>query len=187
MSIDTNSLYTAVIGIVSTRIGDRLSKVGTKPAIVRAKGGGVMNKYPYATVDIINISDANSYTTNKYLNEAGQWVYETYKDVVFSISVRANNQESYELCNDVHKAFTFRSALDYLEETAGATVRRTEDIIPIPDYLSERVQEFNTFNVTLTVIDIDVDETSSYISGSEIDGTLKDPSGSEENVNITTP
>ena len=185
MSLDIESIYGAVISIINTRIGPSLSTMGGRPSIVRAKQDSARPKFPYATVDIVGIKDTNSYLTNKYVNELGQDVYETPKSLMVSISVRANNSESYELCNDVHKAFTFESTLVYLQEQIAASVRTTEPIVPILDALSDRLQEYNTFNVVLAMVDRDVDILSTPIENVEIGGTIKDPSGSDQNVDIT--
>jgi hypothetical protein len=185
MSLDMESVYGAVISIINNSIGTRLSVMGGRPSIIKAKSDAARPKFPYATVDIVGIKDTNSYLTNKYTNELGQEVYETHKSIMVAISVRANNSESYELCNDVHKAFTFENTLVYLQTQIAASVRTTEPIVPILDALSDRLQEYNTFNVVIAMVDRDVDTLSTPIENVEIGGTIKDPSGSDQNVDIT--
>jgi hypothetical protein len=184
--INTNDLYTKVREFISNTIGNDLSQIGGKPAIVKARENGARLQFPFATMDILAITDANSYLTNRYLNDQGYVVYETFKHITFELSVRADSQESYELTQRLNKALSFFSSTNLFNEGINASIVATSPITATPDPLADRLQEFNSFILTLGIIDTDVDENSFPVENTDIDGTLNDPSGTSEDINIPT-
>lgn len=176
MALNTKLLQKAVGDLIADRIGSDLSQLKGKPSIVSARTGNTQLKYPYATIDIIDIFDSNAAITNVSLDSEGRSVYETHTDVVFQISVRSNNRASYSLARKVHKAFSFETYRNRIYEDAEATIATLSPLNPIPDVLSTTQIEFNVFTVTLRVNDVEVVDEG-YISN--INSTLNLDTGDE--------
>lgn len=190
--LDTTLIYRKVRELIANRIGSSLTQIKlkgqptTSPAIISLSTTGTKPQYPYATMNILNITDSAGYLTNKYLNELGQDVYETYKDVLVVIGVRAG-KDSYALCNTVKRAFILEPTLTYLSTELNATVARTSDIRTGTETLADRYQNFCTFDLVLRVIDSEVDLDSTPIESTDISGTITDGSGNTQNTDIITP
>lgn len=164
MSLDTKKLQKVVGDLISSRIGTDLSQLGGKPSIGAARIGNTKFKYPYATLDIIDISDTNAAVTNKAQDTDGNPIYETHTDVLFQISVRSDQRNSFALARKVHKAFAFESYAKTIYDEAKATIGAVSALSPVPDVLSDKQVEFNTFNVTLRVNDKETITTEGYIT-----------------------
>jgi len=178
VSLDINNLYKAIgDAITASDDGDELT------AITRARDNNTRKKFPFATMDIVGIVDSGSNITNKFVklipittegiwtngvwNDTEVWsnvdtfggdfvsmlTYQVVKDVTFQISVRGDNDVSYRLAQKLHFAFNFEDILESIQTTSGATVATLSGITTTPDVLNTRLQEINSFNVTLRVID----------------------------------
>lgn len=178
--LDLSRIYRVTRNFIKDTIGDDLSKDGGgNPAIIKARSKGSRPRYPFATMDILTITNANSYLTNRTVNELGQTVYETHKLITIQLSVRANSNESYELTERLNKALTFLPVQDTFIRDGEARVVSTEGTTATPDPLSDRLQEFNSFNLVLGVSDIDTDTNSVPIENIELNGTVTSPEGTE--------
>lgn len=190
--LDTVLIYNKIRQIISDRIGPSLSTSKLKglpdpvPSIISLSTTGTKPHYPYATMNILNITDSASYLTNKYVNTLGQDVYETYKDVLFVVGVRAG-KTSYSLCNTVKRAFILEPTLTYLLDELGATVARTSDIRTGTEALTDRYQNYCTFDVVLRVKDVEVDTDSTPIEATDVTGAVIDGAGNPLNTEIITP
>jgi len=169
MSLNTKILQKVVGDLIASRIGAELSQLGGKPSIGAPRTGNTKFKYPYATLDIIDISDTNAAITNKSQDLNGSPIYETHTDVLFQISVRSDQRNSFSLARKVHKAFSFESYAKTIHDEAGATIGTVSELSPIPDVLSDKQVEFNTFNVILRVNDKEIVTDEGYIT------TITDP------------
>ena len=182
--IDTSAIYRNIRLVIATVIGGELSKTKSgKPAIVKARANNTRLEYPFATMDIITIMDANSWLTNRTVDSDGKTVYNTHKHVPIQISVRADSQLSYDLCQRLHKAFSFLTVQDLLQDNLEASIVSTDAVTATPDPLSDRLQEFNSFNVVLGIADIDTDESSFSLEGITVDGNITTPDGEEYTTN----
>ena len=179
MSLDLTSLQRAVGDIIASRVGPQLSQLGGMPSIVRARSNNTKLEYPYATMDIIGIPNPAGDVTNISQDVNGFPVYETHTDIVYQISLRAEDNLSYTLAKTVQRAFSFSNVLTALHDTYGATVTTVSDITPVPDILATRQQEFNLFNVTLRVNDKETVEDIGYITAVEGEGTIVAGDGTE--------
>jgi hypothetical protein len=177
MALDLDAIWRGVRDVVEDVIGPDLTQVSGKAAIVRARNSGTRPKLPYTTIDILSIRDANSYLTNLTLNEEGQDIYETHKEIPISIAVRAAEQKSYNIAQKLHKSFTFISVQDDLKNNINCTITSVEPILSIPEVLSTRLQEFCTFNLILRTSDVDVDTNSFPIENVETVGNIEDAAG----------
>lgn len=187
MALDTKLLQKVVGDLIKARVGDDLAKLPNgKHCIGAARIGNVKFKYPYATLDIIDISDTNDSVTNKSKDENGFPIYETHTDVLFQISVRSDKRNSYQLARKIHKAFSFETYRDQIYAEAEATIGRLGDLTPIPDVLSTKQIEFNTFNVTLRVNDKELVEDEGYITAINTTGTITSSTGEVTDVDIVT-
>lgn len=171
MSLDTDALREVLGGIITARIGADLSQVQGVPAIVSARDKNTKLKYPYATMDIIDIHDTNAAVTSIRKTDGGFPIYTTDTDVVFEVSVRADDFKSYDLARRLHKTFTMRSYLDDLL-SKDISVASVSNITPVPDVLATRYQEFNTFTLTFRVKDTEIDTSEGYISRVETKGYI---------------
>lgn len=186
--LDLGLIYSGVRQIIADSIGTELSQTaGGNPAIVKARQDNTRLSYPFATMDILNIRDANSFITDTSVNNDGHIVYKTDKEVTVQVSIRATSQESYALASRVHKATVFPSVQDGLYASAEATIAEVSDVQAFPDILSDRIQEFNSFNITLRVPDVDADTSSVIIENTDLDGTVTTSDGSVIVTNILTP
>lgn len=190
--LDTVLIYNKIRQIISDRIGPSLSTSKLKglpdpvPSIISLSTTGTKPQYPYATMNILNITDSASYLTNKYVNTLGQDVYETYKDVLLVVGVRAG-KASYNLCNTVKRSFILEPTLTYLLNELGATVARTSDIRTGTEVLADRYQNYCTFDVVLRVKDVEVDTDSTPIEATDVTGAVIDGAGNPLNTEIITP
>lgn len=164
--------------IVSTRTGISLDKV------IRAKNTGAKPKGLFAAVDILRVSDAASWVTNKFYDAvAEEMVYQTYSDVVYQLSVRNGNPRDdaaqdavLPLCNSLHKAFVEEAVLGYLEEFGEASVKTVEPLRVSSDFLPTGYGEVVLFNITVTVVD-ETREAQTPIESVDVDSTLYTGSG----------
>lgn len=183
MAIDTEQLYKVLIDKVGLAIGSELSTVGSganqRPSVTKARSGVSRLKYPFVTLDLLNIEDAASYLTNRIAQEDGSVDYEVYKNIPFVFQVRAKNTESYGLAAKLHKYFTYQFVLEDLL-SKGITVKSKTDIESVPDLQSTKYQEFSTFTLTISVKDVDNVTEDGYISSVEVstnvDGITEDNS-----------
>lgn len=186
MPLNTKLLQKVVGDLISDRIGTELSQLNGKPSIGAARIGNTVFKYPYATIDIIDISDTNDSITNVSKDSQGFPVYETHTDVLFQISVRSDKRDSFSLARKVHKAFSFDSYRDNIHTEANATVGRISPLTPIPDVLSDKQVEFNVFNVTLRVNDKETIEAEGYVTSIDSTATIEDTSGGTTDITLLT-
>lgn len=170
--INLNSYRASLISLIAERIGDSLSQTNERPSIIQVTNTGTKPRYPYATLDFLNSRDAAGYTTNRYVNDDGKLVYETHKDLVFTIGVRAGLEDSFSLATHVHKAFTFETKLDQIYSECQATITRTSNPRTFNEVLADRVQKYSSFEVTLRIVDTEVDEASDYISSIDVSGEV---------------
>ena len=177
MSLDTKLLQKVVGDLIADRIGAELSQLNGKPSIGAARIGNTVFKYPYATIDIIDISDTNDSVTNVGKDPQGFPIYETHTDVLFQISVRSDKRNSFTLARKVHKAFSFDYYRDSIHTTANATIGRISPLTPIPDVLSDKQVEFNVFNVVLRVNDKETIEAEGYVNTINSIATIEDTKG----------
>lgn len=189
--IDLSAVYRTTRSFIASTIGSELSTGSNgNPAIIKARSKGSRPEYPFATMDILTITDANSYLTNRSTNDAGQTVYATHKLITMQLSVRANSKQSYELTERLNKALTFLPVQDTFITDGNACVVSTEGITATPDPLADRLQEFNSFNLVLGVDDVDTDANSFPLEAVTITATVTDPDGTEYPATIpvdTTP
>lgn len=164
MALDTKILQKVVGDLIARRIGSELSQLGGKPSIGAARIGNTKFNYPYATLDIIDIADTNAAITNKAQDVDGFPIYETHTDVLFQISVRSDQRNSFALARKVHKAFSFEYYAKAIHDEASATIGAVSALSPVPDVLSDKQVEFNTFNVTLRVNDKETITDEGYIT-----------------------
>lgn len=186
MSLDTKILQKVVGDLIASRIGPELSQLEGKPSIGAARIGNTKFQYPYATLDIIDIYDTNDSITNKTKDENGFPVYETHTDILFQISVRSDQRNSFSLARKVHKAFAIEFYRDIINEEAKATVGRVSPLTPVPDVLSDKQVEFNTFNVVLRVNDKETIEAEGYITSIDTNGVITDSQGGDTDITINT-
>ena len=186
--INLGPIYGAIRQVIADYIGSDLSQIGGKPSIIKAREKGAKAKYPFATMDIINISDKAGYLTNKKLNDLGQDVYETHKEIVVLLSVRStDSDQSYELTEYVSRAFSFQPTLSYLYDTVEATVTSTSPLRAQTEVLSDRLQTYNSFTVTLGINSTYTDVNSAPIEHIETEGSATSPDGSTTDTSTTTP
>lgn len=181
MAVNFDNIYLAVWNAISASIGqstDDLARLGGVPAIVRARESNTELPFPYATMDIITVTDTNSYLTNKYTNNQGHIIYDTHKNVNVQISVRGPQQVSYGLAQRVHKSFTFDSTRAGLRTTAQAVIASITDVTPTPDVLGTENLEANSFNIVLRVNDRDTDTSVTPLENSNITQTIRERDGS---------
>lgn len=184
MSIDLLGLQKGIGDIISARVGTQLSQIGGKPSIVRARSANAKLKYPYATMDVIGISDPVGDVTNVSQDDNGFPVYETHTDIVYQISIRGEDNISYNLTKQVQRAFSFPNVLETLHTDHEATVTTVSGITPIPDVLSTKQQEFNIFNVTLRVNDKETIEEVGYITAIKATGTINSDTGTVTEADV---
>lgn len=175
MSLNTKILQKVVGDLIASRIGAELSQLNGKPSIGAARTGNTKFKYPYATLDIIDIGDTNAAITNKSQDIDGYPVYETHTDVLFQISVRSDQRNSFSLARKVHKAFSFESYAKTIYDEAEATIGAVGDLSPIPDVLSDKQVEFNTFNVTLRINDKETLIDEGYVTSIDLPALTVSP------------
>lgn len=170
--IDLNLYRKSLISLIAERIGDSLSQSNGRPSIIQVTNTGTKPQYPYATLDFLNSRDVAGYTTNRYINDDGKMVYETHKDLVFTIGVRAGLADSFSLLTHVHKAFTFETRLDQIHTECQATITRTTNPRTFNEVLADRVQKYSEFEVTLRIVDTEIDTNSDYIESIEVSGEV---------------
>ena len=111
MSIDLLGLQKGIGDIISARVGTQLSQLGGKPSIVRARSANAKLKYPYATMDVIGISDPVGDVTNVSQDENGfPDAYQT--EEIFWGEVRKNGLLSSFTKQNPNKN-KFKSVLGY--------------------------------------------------------------------------
>lgn len=129
--------------------------------VIQLQSNATRPKDIYGTIDILNTTDSAGYTTNKWFDyDTSEVVYETYKDVLISISVRNGDYTNIEnqdkiayLADKFHKSLTYENVLKYLDEKLNATVKSTQQIRQLPDYTPTGIGEVSMFNMVLRVVD----------------------------------
>lgn len=179
MALNTQNLYKAIRNAInSIDDGDELT------AVVKARSNGTRKQFPFATMDIVGIVDTGSYLTNKTTSEdngQGKLTYQAVKDVTFQISVRGKNTVSYRLAQKLHFGFTFDDILAAIRTDGMAVVADVSDITTTPDVLNTRLQEINSFNVTLRTTDENVRNVD-LIERSNITSNTTDSGGNPVNT-----
>lgn len=163
--MDINAMYSGFITSIASSVGSDLYQKSGRPAIRRAREKGVKLKQPFVTLDVVGIRDkAGVITRSVFDNATGLTTYHTHKDVTLAIQVRAGNDESFTIANKLHKTFSFPSVLDALFANIAATITSISNPTPVPDVLSDRLEEFYTFNITFGIDDFIEDASSGYIT-----------------------
>lgn len=179
MTLNTQNLYKAIKNAIETiDDGDELT------AIVKARANGTRKQFPFATMDIVGIVDAGSYLTNKITSEdnsQGITTYQVVKDVTFQISVRGKSTISYVLAQKLHFGFKFDDILEGIKTDGMAVVADVSDITTTPDVLNTRLQDINSFNLTLRIID-EVSRDVGLINNSNITTNATDSGGNPINT-----
>lgn len=153
--IDFKNLYYYMRGHISKRCNIPLDKV-IPAQTTNSKPSGV-----FATFDILTISDANSYLTEKYYDDAtSEFVYVTVKDVVVQLSVRNGSPDNTEnqinvisLCQDLHKSFTEDSTLHYFSDKAGVSIKSTSSIRSSGDNYPTAIGKVMIFTMRISISD----------------------------------
>lgn len=150
--------------------------------VIQLKSNGITPKGVYGTVDILTTTDSSGYTTNKWLDPVTEeLVYETYKDILISVSVRNSDYRNLDaqdrvgyLANSFHKSLTYDHVLNYLDSELGATVKSTQPLRELPNYTPTGINQATMFNFVISMVDVSRVK-STAITNVNLDVSISNP------------
>lgn len=180
MAIDYKEIFAVFRDVIYARVGDKVDL----NRILRARQVGAKPQGICITYDIRVVADRAGWLTNKkYDSEREVTIYETYKDIIFNITVRNTDPQDYEddmevynIASSLHKAFTEESVLDYIYENLEATISTVGAVTSSSAIYPSGFTTLQLFDVQLAMVDV-TEESTTPIEHASIEGQINNDSG----------
>lgn len=156
--IDTEDFNTKVMFLVNYLVGTRLAQNnGLAEIVMEGREDNYVPTLPYAHIQPLLTTNSGDGITNTRYNDVGDKVYETYKDISYSLTFHgdiASVKDTAELCNHMLK---FDSTSEYVYTSMRASVPNVTGVVPIINILSNRRRYTYTFDITFRILDVTID------------------------------
>lgn len=155
---------TVVALIVTGQAPIKMKYTEGKASVVRSRvySTGASNTtpafpdYPYASVDYTRLTDEGYELTERYYNDAGDYVYQTHKIATFSIKFFGTSKDDVlGICNKMHLMLEMdgvRGMIQTLTDTPTA-LRSKSDTVFVASAMEDKYREIASFDINLAVID----------------------------------
>ncbi len=135
--------------------------------------------YPYASVDYTRLTDEGYELTERYYNDAGDYVYQTHKIATFSIKFFGTSKDDVlGICNKMHLMLEMdgvRGMIQTLTDTPTA-LRSKSVTVFVAAAMEDKYREIASFDINLAVIDevsvLAGEDGSEYIENVDFTTTL---------------
>lgn len=176
MSLDLDLIMNTFIGVARDALDGQLSIVGQTgnqfPAVIRVRQTGPQPNYPYATLDILDISDGGEWLLEEFLLPNDDLVYENNKNLLLNFRIYGGN--ALNIANNLHGYFRIESVLKQIREDTTGAVVTISGIDSLPTLLPNTFLETASFNIVFAITDtlIIPDTGENYLSSIDLDGEL---------------
>jgi hypothetical protein len=191
MSISLDPILDTFISIAREALDGQLSTIGSPgnplPAVIKERQTGPKPFYPYATINILDITENGEWLLQDYVDDDGNLIYENNKYLFMNYRVYGGN--ALEIANNLYGYFRIETVLDSIREDTGGALVQLFDIDSLPTLLPDTFLETASFNFVFGITDtlIIPDTGTNYISSVGLDGELHngltDPPPLDINVN----
>jgi hypothetical protein len=193
MSIALDTILDKFLSVARDALDGQLSTIGPPgnpiPAVIKERQNGTIPDYPYASINILDITENGEWLLQDYIDDDDNLVYENNKYLFMNYRVYGGN--ALEIANNLYGYFRIETVLDSIRQVTGGAVVQLFDIDSLPTLLSDTFLETASFNFVFGITDtlIIPDTGTNFISSIGLDGELLHGEGDPDplDINVNAP